>query len=112
MTRTFTLHGLSERFNTQLAESFGKREFLFEREVRSPSPFNMDGYSRAVIRELREKRFDPAIDFLVLAGPTNSVAVLLAVAAREYQELRLLLFDAVKGTYVEKNLRVHPEDEV
>ncbi len=94
---------VTPRFNLSTAERFGEPRFL----VKTPkfSPFRPDLVFRIFRAELLGQKFDSALDFIALTGPTNFVGLLSLFIGAEFPNARILMFDARINSYVETPLR-------
>jgi hypothetical protein len=87
-------------FNTSAAEQYGERIFIFHRI--SPPVFNAPEVVGIFSLELEAQKFDPAMDFVALTGPTILVALFYALVCKRYDRVKTLMFDARSGQYVER----------
>lgn len=99
----------NQRFNTQAAEAFGKRVFLFE--GREPNPFDVEKLQIEVLRRLVKHWFNPKLDYIVLTGSSVQTALFLGIVAGEYlnkSSIRILIFDARSDSYQSKRVNQRP----
>lgn len=91
----------NKHFDLSLAEPFGDLVQLVD--GRDVEPTEVQAMSNLFGARLHELRFNPDVDIIGLTGNSVMIAVLLAVAS-EYSEVRVLIYDSGKKTYVLKNL--------
>lgn len=99
MSRAFLLAD-SSSYNTQKAERYGKRVFIFDHE---PHPLNISAMVETVANRLDEMGFDPSVDYIVLTGNNVSIAMLCATVAAQWGSFNVLAYDAKSGYYVSRS---------
>jgi len=90
----------NSRFNFDSAKEYGEVRFVFTGRV--PSLFETDVLLRELRASLKQEQFDAENDFIGLSGSVILVAFLLAAITAEYENVRILLFDAPSSRYVER----------
>lgn len=88
--------------NVRAAEGYG--EFVYLLKAESFSPFEVELIGRIYRGELERNRFDPARDYILLAGPRLLDVQLYGLVLSEYRIVRALMFDARTGEYVERTI--------
>lgn len=103
--RVFFLQG-SDRFNTEPANRYGERVFLFTSDL--PSPLNPSGVATHGLQRMEELRFNPEEDYVALTGPVVPLVVFISALVATYGDhaLRFLIFDARHGTYQERHFHI------
>ena len=104
MPRVFILEQPKANIDISHAGTFGPITYVFGPKDRRSSVFNVGDYIGDVISSLKRNKFDPNEDFFCLAGSTNPLSLALAGMLEEYSNLKLLIFNASEGRYVEKIL--------
>lgn len=107
MSKRVFFFARNARYATTLnAEEFGEVRYLFSHSI--PSPFNAE-FVNIVDECLVHHNFDPENDYIALTGSQLNVAMLLGCVMGFFGKANVLLFDAVRSTYVESKL-VCPEE--
>lgn len=87
------------RYDVSQCAEYGDLVYLSQRAM---NPFNTVDVEKQLIEALRQHRFNPAADFVCMTGQNLIIAMLLAVAVREYGSVQVLMFDARDSTYRER----------
>jgi hypothetical protein len=87
-----------------LTEAFGPIVPLIVPEKRRPSVFNPTSFAEFMREELAANSFDPAVDYILLAGGLIGNALLVTAAVAAYGNVKLLLWDASAERYESRDL--------
>lgn len=91
------------KLDVNSAQEHGDFVYLFDR---APSPFRPDEVVSGIREQLKDSKFNPQHDLIALTGPQYLVAMLLTIAADEYRNVTMLMFDASTGRYVPRQFRL------
>ena len=86
-----------------LAE-FGETTCLFGPSDRRSSIFEARAFCDDVAQQSRRVAFDPANDYYALSGGLAVTCLGLAALLEEYGKIRVLMYDAMRSTYVSKEI--------
>ena len=99
-SKVFFIDG-ARNFDTNDAERFGNTVFLST----FASPLNPEAYMQNCVHELDTHGFDVDRDFIALTGRTLQVSLFLAAVTRTWEaQVKLLIFDARNGQYIEREM--------
>lgn len=97
------------RFDITGLAKFGTAVFLCEDG--DWNPMNTGLYPSLIRKAMESFEFRPESDFVCLTGQNMKVAMFLAVMASDFDDLRLLIFDASRSAYCERPFSVVEDDE-
>ena len=107
-SRAFVLEPCS-RLDVSPASKFGEIEYIFQKNDGRPSIWTEE-FAQAAMKKLKACGYDPAIDFIIIAGRIIPMIKLIAALAAEYQNVRVLFHDAIERDYVHQTIG-HSESE-
>jgi hypothetical protein len=87
------------RNDISAASQHGEIVQLFGRHRRRASLWSVEFREEQVPAALEEFDFDPRTDFLLHAGPSMAIAIVLGLLVAQYGEVRVLMYDSANGTY-------------
>lgn len=91
MSRAFIVE--QPRLDVSGAERFGKLSVLFRAGRYRPSVWE-PAFAQAIVGRLREERFDPESDYIVLTGQQLLLVGLVAAVVAAYGKFTALAFNA------------------
>jgi len=103
MSRVF-VYEIPRTMDMKTAEGFGAVTPIVTRDRRRPSVFNPNDFSDFVVDELSVAKFDPATDFICVAGQLIGNVLLVAAAVSAYSNVKLLIWDASSEEYKSREL--------
>lgn len=101
MSRVFFLLK-SDRFQTEEAEKFGERVFLFQNSLRSP--LNPNDLILDCMDLLEENNFKLDEDYIAITGPVIQLSMFFAACLSKYGIVQALIFDARTERYHERTI--------
>lgn len=90
------------------AEKYGEIIKLTEGLV---NIFNPERLLHFYLTKLKEKKFNFRIDYILISG-SPVVNLLLGIALENYESVNLLIYDAKKANYVERNLNLKIKEQL
>ena len=90
----------NQRYDLTTLEDIGDIVYASAEPV---NPFNTERAMTTLRNGLKD--FNPDEDMICLTGNMQTVSMLLAVACRKYDAIRVLLFDARSSNYKERIMR-------
>lgn len=96
--RVFVLEE-STRYDTSTASRFGRLEYIYKPAEYRP-PLWSNAFVVETISRLHRSKFDCRSDYVLMVGSFVPNILLAVHAARSFDELNFLLFDAVSSEYV------------
>jgi len=95
--RVFVLED-SDRYDTRNAEEYGARVFINP----ASSPFTPEKFMGEIIKTLETYHYDPDVDFILMAGPVQALALYIGTVMSEWLPINLLLYHAPSEKYQAK----------
>lgn len=101
--RCFAVEPLrSSSIDISAAREFGDIRYLFENGEKRPSVYATEKYSSELIRRLKDRKYNPEIDLIVLVGSLIPVTLLVAQLTKEFGSVPVLMYDTHERKYVER----------
>lgn len=97
MKRVFVLEQTANDLSR--ATEFGEVMHIFDQGKHRPGLFG-EHFAQAIITQLERKSFDPAIDYVVIAGGMVPMVLMVTALVQEYGDVQLLLYHASIKDYV------------
>ena len=85
-------------FDLSGAQPFGKIVWISDRL----SPFRVKNTVQVLTQGLKDLNFNPEEDYICLTGRSVVIAMFLAIAARHYGLIKILVYDARNGSYEQR----------
>ena len=104
--RVFLIEIPRRPLDTSGAAEFGDIVLIFGPEDRRCSIFDAAEFGNQVLVRLDEMQFNPEHDWLCVAGSMVTTVLVTAAALARYRRLRLLLYNATLGHYVERPITI------
>ena len=90
-------------FNIKSSASYGEAVFVFDRHERV-YPFDVDMITQRCMETLEENEYDPETDYFAFTGSHILVALMFGVIMSEWEDPRVLLYDAKSSYYNERKV--------
>lgn len=103
--RVFLLEEPRGNVNLETAKAFGPIKYVFGPDDRRCSVFKAGEFGHAVVRKLREARFDAVQDRFCLTGALVPVCIAVSAILAEWGMTGLLLWNAPDCCYVDRFVR-------
>ena len=85
------------------ASNFGKLEYMFDNDERRPSIWEVDQLLDAIDARLDELDFNPEKDFILGAGATMPLMVIMHLLCCKYVTYKVLFWHASVSEYVPRS---------
>lgn len=108
MTRVFVVaETAQERYNLDGLRQFGNIVFLYARDERKPSIYNVSQFASSIATRLNDHSFDARHDYVALVGRQVEVGILFYVLGLLAGDVKIAFFDAAKTEYSENELKAN-----
>lgn len=90
-------------FNVKPAQKYGEFIFVYSPDERV-YPFDTDAIIARCLETLEANEYDPEQDYIAFTGSHILVALMFGVVMKEWDDPRVLLFDAKSQQYNERTI--------
>ncbi len=102
MSKVFIIEPPRQNIDTNKAREYGDIVYVFDHDDRRCSVWSHVNFGNTVLRRLVELGFDPEEDFVCIVGAMVTVLIAVVAVAQHYDEFKVLLFNSVDDSYVQK----------
>jgi len=106
--KVFIIEPLKKWMNsiTKDLEEYGEVVQVFTEDLVTPSVFASEEWCAFLMQELTELGFDSKEDFIAVVGPTNSMALTMALLFSNFKKINLLFYRPKTRKYERRKLCV------
>lgn len=102
MSKIFIIEPPRHNIDVSKAQEYGDIVYVFDHDDRRCSVWSHVNFGNTVLRRLTELDFDPEEDSVCIVGAMVTVLIAVVAIAQHYDEFKVLLFNSVDDSYVQK----------